>query len=117
MEDDLLPLFEERQRDLEERPLAAHRDERLVGRPGGAVVRRVALRERLAQGRDPLVLGVLGEAVGERLACRFDRDRRRGEVGLAGAEVHDVDSLCLHLHGAPGDFEGRRLADPPHAGR
>jgi hypothetical protein len=117
MQDDLLPLFEERQGELEERPLAAHGDERLLGGPGRAVALRIALRQRLPQGRDTLVLGVFGKAVGERLARRFDRDRRGGEVGLAGAEVHDVDSLRLHLHGSPRHLEGRRLADPPHPGR
>ena len=104
--DDLVARAEQRQRRVVERLLAARGDDDLRFRVLDAVVGAIAVADRALQVGDAGRRRVAREVLVERLVRRrLDRVGRR-EIGLAGAEIDDLDARAPqpidrggHLHG------------------
>ena len=79
--------------------LPADRDDALGGLVIGAEISGVALADGLLQLDDPAGRGVLGEILIERADGGLLDVVRGREVGLAGSEVDDVNSLRAQLFG------------------
>ena len=101
----------QRLHEIEDGVLAAHRDHAFGGRVFGAVIVVVAVADRLLQLQRPAggrVLGEVGIDGGD--GGLLDVVGRR-EVGLARAEIDDVDAFAAKPVGIGGDFHRRRFAD------
>ena len=126
--DDLIARPDEREGRVQQRLLAARRDDDFVRGIADPVVGPVACADGLPQVGDAHVGGVLREIAGNRGVGRLGDVMRGGEVGLAGAEVDDIDPLAaqpfgldrpLHRRGHP--HLAHAIGEPSgiatHAGR
>jgi hypothetical protein len=113
--DDLVAFFEERQCGVVERLLGAGGHDGFLRAELDAVVGVVAIADRLPQFHDPGGRRVLGEVVRDGVdAGRLDVFGRR-EVGFAGAEIDDIDTLAAEAIGFGRDAQRRRGRHTGHA--
>ncbi len=110
-DDDLLPLVDQGLDEVEEGGLGPGRDDDLLRAVLEAEVVLEALGDGLAQGQDAVALGVFREVVADGLDPGLLDVLRRGEIGLADAEVDDVDPFGLHGLGLGRDLQGGGGAD------
>src|SRR3972149_2590061 len=87
----------------------AARDQNLRRRELDRVLAVKFLGDRLEQLGDSLIGGVLGKIFLNRPDCRILDQWGSREIGLAGREAHDVDSLRLELPGPGREKLGLRL--------
>ena len=110
--DHFVAAVEDRQDGVEQRLLAARRDDHFGRRVLDAVVGLVALDDGALEIVGAGVGRVLGEVrVDGAMGGRLDVRRRR-KVGLPGAEIDHVDALRLQAHGVGGHLHRRRDGDP-----
>ncbi len=100
---------------VEERQLAAGGEDGLVDRVVGAEVAGVALDDGLAHVGNARHHGVAGEVGVDGGDGRVLDVARGGEVGLAGAEIHQVGALGAQLGGLGGHGHGCGNFNPANA--
>ena len=111
--DHLVAGLEERHRGVVERLLGAGGDDDFLGLDLDAVVEAIALRRRrrAARGRRPTACTSVKFASSAACAASLTCSGV-GEVGLAGAQIDDVDALAAQTIGFGGDLQRRVTPSP-----
>ena len=112
--DDFVARVVQHHRRVVERLLAARGDDALGFGEADAVVGLVARADRLLQVGHAGRRRVFGEVLIDRDLGRVLRRLRRRKIGLACAEVDDVDALALQFCRFAGHLHRRRCGDSAH---